>query len=110
MNCIHRSNQLIKYKSKIGTTLAVTLLGRGDFSVSEAQKYVTKLQQRLKFAPWSSKLVKIGLCDTPPYGHSLAMFSIQNTTAMSCLFNNILDNFNKLYKRKVCFVVILKKK
>lgn len=103
LNTLNRNNQLIKLQN--GTTLAATLLARGDFTVSETQKYVIKLQERLKFTPWSRKTIKIGLCDTPPKGHQLAMMILQNTTAMSCLFNDLLEKFNKLYKRKVCFIV-----
>lgn len=101
VNCTHRSHQLIKFPSESGKSLAVTLLGRGDFTTTDAQKYVTKLQQKLKFAAWSSKVVRVGLCDVSPCGHPLAMLYLQNTTAASSLFSNILENFDKLFKRKV---------
>lgn len=101
VNCTHRSNQLIKFQNKTGTTLATTLLGRGDFSATETQKYINKLQQKLKFAPWSSKIARVGLCDVAPFGHPLAMLWLHNTTAVSSLFSNILGNFCKLYRRKV---------
>lgn len=97
----------MKLQSQTGTSLAVTLLGRGDFTTTETQKFIFKLQHKLKFARWSPKMVKVGLCDVPPPGHPLAMLYLQNSTAMSLLYSNILENFNKLHKRKVVSIDIV---
>lgn len=81
--------------------LAMALLGRGDFTVSDMHKYVNKLQKKCRLPSWSSKIARVGLCDVPPYGHSHAMLSVCNTTSMVSFFIDVIDSFNKLYKKKV---------
>ena len=85
--------------------MGVTLLGRGKFSVNDMRNYVDKLKTRLRFAPWSSKAVKVGLCDVPPKGLDFSVFSLSNSTSVLNLFDEVLSQFMKLYKRKVVFTL-----
>lgn len=45
--------------------------------------------------------MKIGLCSVPPAGHPASLLCMMNSTAMSGLFNDIIKQFDKLYKKKV---------
>ncbi|XP_063909637.1 tubulin epsilon chain-like isoform X1 [Zophobas morio] len=97
-----RSCQLVKADplDSRSTSMGVTLLGRGKFSVNDMRNYVDKLKTRLRFAPWSSKAVKVGLCDVPPKGLDFSVFSLSNSTSVLNLFDEVLSQFMKLYKRK----------
>lgn len=83
--------------------MCLTLLGRGNYSINEMRNYVDKIKTKLHMAKWSSKAIKVGLCDVPPKGLEFSMFSLSNTTAMAKLFEEVLNQFMKLYQRKVCF-------
>jgi tubulin epsilon len=45
--------------------------------------------------------MKIGLCSVPPAGHPASLLCMMNSTAISCLFDDIIQQFDKLYKKKV---------
>lgn len=81
--------------------LGTTLIGRGNFCVSDMRTYVERLQTKGHFTSWSKKSVKIGLCNVPPTEHNAAMLTLFNTTAMSTLFSHIYELFEKLYSKKV---------
>lgn len=81
--------------------MGTCLIGRGDYTVNDMRTYVDKLQSRAHFSDWSSKAIRTGLCDVPPAGHDVSMLSIFNTTSMQDLFSEVLNQFQKLYNKKV---------
>ncbi|KAJ8973737.1 hypothetical protein NQ317_012877, partial [Molorchus minor] len=98
----NRINQLVKI-DPIGpksTLIGTTIIGRGDFTLTDMRSYVDKIQTKARFTPWSSKTVKIGLCNIPPHNSSLALFSVFNTSSMANLFDHIHNQFNMLYRKK----------
>lgn len=50
--------------------------------------------------------MKIGLCSIPPAGHSSSLLCLLNSSAMSLLFKDIIQEFSKLYRRKVQHVTM----
>ncbi|XP_066252270.1 tubulin epsilon chain-like [Euwallacea similis] len=98
----HRANQLIKVDplSPSSLLLASTLMGRGDYTISDLQRHVTKLQAKAKFTPWSQKAIKFGLCNVPPNGEKATLFSLFNTTGMGDLFRRIHSQYCSLYKKQ----------
>lgn len=44
--------------------------------------------------------MKIGLCSVPPAGHSTSLLCLLNSSSMISLFENIIKQFTRLYKRK----------
>lgn len=81
--------------------MGTTLIGRGDFTVSDMRDYIKKFQSKSKFTNWSKKAIKIGLCDMPPIGNNTAMLALFNTSSMGNLFVTIDNYFTKLYQKKV---------
>ncbi|XP_030756429.1 tubulin epsilon chain-like [Sitophilus oryzae] len=98
----NRSNQMIKVEplGSKSILLASTIIGRGDYTLTDLQSYTEKLQAKGKFTPWSRKCVKAGLCSVAPKNQSSALFSLFNTTGMYSLFENIYGQYNKLYRKK----------
>jgi len=45
--------------------------------------------------------MKIGLCSIPPAGHSSSLLCLLNSSAMSLLFKDVIQEFSKLYRKKV---------
>ena len=65
-----------------------------------------RFRSKVKFAPWScGDSVKIGLCSVPPPGLTASVLSLVNTSNMVSLFKDVALKFNKLYKRKVMYIV-----
>jgi len=60
-----------------------------------------RFQNKSKFTSWSKDCMKIGLCSIPPAGHSSSLLCLLNSSTMSLLFKDIIQEFSKLYKRKV---------
>ncbi|EEZ99070.2 Tubulin beta-3 chain-like Protein [Tribolium castaneum] len=97
-----RNNQLIKvdpFDSRY-MAMSVTLLGRGNYSINDMRGYIDRLKSKLHFACWSNKAVKVGLCNVAPKGLDFSMFSLCNTSSTSNLFQEVLNQFTKLYQRK----------
>lgn len=81
--------------------IGTTLIGRGDYTISDIRGYVEKLQAKGCFTGWSRKAVKVGLCDIPPHNQSSAMLALFNTTAISKFFSHVYRLFDKIYKKQV---------
>lgn len=81
--------------------LGTTLIGRGDYTITDMRQYVDKIQTKANFTQWSKKAVKIGLCSVAPQKTNISMFSVFNTTSISSLFEYLHKQFNKLYNKKV---------
>lgn len=45
--------------------------------------------------------MKIGLCSIPPAGHSSSLLCLLNSSTMSLLFKDVIQEFSKLYRKKV---------
>lgn len=81
--------------------VGTSLVGRGDFSISDMRSYVDYIQKKGHFTPWSSTAMKIGLCNVPPINHDRSMMGLFNTSAISAVFDEMLQQFTKLYNKKV---------
>ncbi|XP_060526890.1 tubulin epsilon chain-like [Cylas formicarius] len=102
LDSLHKSNQLIKVDplGPKSVLLGATLIGRGDYAMSDVQSYAQRLQARANFAPWSKKSIKVGLCGTSPHYAPAAMFSLFNSSRMSDHFAKIYGDFDKLFRKK----------
>ncbi|CAG9773025.1 unnamed protein product [Ceutorhynchus assimilis] len=98
----NRQNQLIQIDplSPKSLLLSSTLIGRGDYTITDLQTYIDKLQSKAKFTAWSKKSIKVGLCNVPPNGQTVALFSLFNTTAMYSLFEHLYKQYNSLYRKR----------
>lgn len=103
MQTLQKGNQLLKINltGPKSIILGTTLMGRGEFNLSDMRSYVQRLQKKSCFTSWSARAMKIALCDIPPIGHHAAMLSLFNTSSMSTLLKNINGQLMKLYNRKV---------
>ena len=45
--------------------------------------------------------MKVGLCSVPPAGHSTSLLCLLNSSSMISLFKNVVEQFTRLYRRKV---------
>lgn len=86
--------------SRKSALLSTTLIGRGEYTLTDMRNYIEKIQTKGKFTPWSKKAVKIGLCDTASYNSSVSMLSIFNTTSINNLFKHIEQQFSLLYQKR----------
>uniref|UniRef100_A0AAR5QG15 Tubulin/FtsZ 2-layer sandwich domain-containing protein n=3 Tax=Dendroctonus ponderosae TaxID=77166 RepID=A0AAR5QG15_DENPD len=100
--CCNRSNQLVQVDplGPKSVLLASTLIGRGEYSTADLQGYIGKLQAKGRFTSWSKKAVKMGLCNVPPNGQNVALFSLFNTTGMFGLFQHIAKQFSSLFRKQ----------
>lgn len=81
--------------------LASTLIGRGGYTINDLRGYIEKIQRKAKFAVWSRKSVKMGLCHVAPPDQKAALFALFNTTAMAGLFQYLDKQFMTLFRRQV---------
>ncbi|KAI4459610.1 tubulin [Holotrichia oblita] len=102
LQTLQKNNQLLKINvtGPKSIILGTTLIGRGDFNISDMRTYIQRLQKKTCFTSWSARAMKIGLCDVPPIGHHAAMLSLFNTTSMSTLLKNVNSQLMRLYNRK----------
>lgn len=102
-NVWSRNNQLIKLDPLKSTSvvLAAAHIARGNTTLTDVKRNIERFQNKSKFTSWSRDCMKIGLCSIPPAGHSSSLLCLLNSSAMSLLFKDIIQEFSKLYKRKV---------
>lgn len=126
MKAWSRSNQLVKVNptSPGSVVIGAAHIVRGNPSLTDIKRNIEKYQQNQlfcqfhfqplfltatfcrfhkmsKFTSWSKQTSKVGLCSVPPVGHPASVLCLQNTTAMSAMFNEVKSQFDKLYKKKV---------
>lgn len=97
-----RKNHLLKIDC-VGVNsilLGSTLIGRGNYTVSDMRAYVERLQKKATFRSWSRKAIKVGLCDIAPLGQDASLLALFNTTGMATLFSNINKHFTRIYEKK----------
>ncbi|KAK2585998.1 hypothetical protein KPH14_010569 [Odynerus spinipes] len=101
-NAWSRSNQLIKiHPLQPGSVvLSAAHIGRGQCSITGMKRNIERFQRKGKFTSWSKDSMKIGLCSVPPPGHATSLLCLLNTSAISSMFKNLIEQFTKLYCRK----------
>ncbi len=63
-----RENQLMKVQPRQGMYLACALLARGNVSVGDLNRGISRILPTLQVAPWNAEPFKLGICATPPSG------------------------------------------
>lgn len=61
-----------------------------------------RFQSKAKFTKWSKEATKVGLCSVPPAGHTASLLCLLNSSSMSSMLKDVVDRFDRLYKKKVC--------
>ncbi|XP_015435999.1 PREDICTED: tubulin epsilon chain [Dufourea novaeangliae] len=97
-----RSNRLIKIDPQQPGSVIFSgaHIARGNCSVTDLKRNIKRFQDKVNFTAWSKEAMKIGLCSIPPAGHSASVLCLLNSSAMSSLFTNIVEQFRTLYRRK----------
>lgn len=103
INAWSRNNQSIKLDPlQTGSMiLSAAHIARGNCSVNDLKRNIEKFRKKVTFAKWGTEAMKIGLCSVPPAGHSTSLLCLLNSSSMISLFENIMKQFTRLYKRKV---------
>ncbi|GAB1859986.1 Tubulin epsilon chain [Camponotus japonicus] len=101
-NAWSRNNQLIKLDPLQSTSviLAAAHIARGNTTLTDIKRNVERFQNKSKFTSWSRDCMKIGLCSIPPAGHSSSLLCLLNSSTMSLLFKDVIQEFSKLYRKK----------
>jgi tubulin epsilon len=121
--------QLIRADPKQNLYLACALMVRGaDVEISDIRRNIERMKPKLQFIHWNQEGWKVGHCLAPPVGrvfflslHCYSSFTLKplssifffffncqkhsllclsNNTCIKDTFRDVLERFNKLYKRK----------
>ena len=98
------SHLTVDCNPKAGRYLSISSIYRGNVSMREADDEISNFENENKqyFPRFIPDNVKTCYCKTPSSGiiNLMSATSIINTTAIQYAFQNILDQFNVLFKRK----------
>ncbi|XP_032674365.1 tubulin epsilon chain-like isoform X2 [Odontomachus brunneus] len=102
INAWSRNNQLIKLDplQRTSVILAAAHIARGNTTLTDMKRNIERFQSKAKFTSWSKDCMKIGLCSIPPAGHTSSLLCLLNSSTMSLLFKDIIQEFSKLYRKK----------
>ncbi|CAK9800323.1 Tubulin epsilon chain [Anthophora quadrimaculata] len=102
VNAWSRNNQLINVDplQRNSLILSAAHIARGNCSMNDLKRNVERFRRKVSFSEWSKEAMKIGLCSVPPPGHSSSLLCLLNSSSMSLLFENLVEQFSKLYRRK----------
>lgn len=96
--CKH--NQLLEVDPLRGVILAGALTVRGKASLNDLRYNISRLSKKAKYISWNQDGLKIGLCSIPPPGHETSAMGLFNSSALSNIFQEAADHFNKLFRRR----------
>merc|ERR1712228_1085827 len=95
-------NFLSNVKSEDGKYLTASCAYRGNIATNEIDDEVAKIQQKMSddFVTWIPNNIKSSLIAVPPEGSEISGTFVANTTAIKGVFQRIIAQFAKMYKRK----------
>ncbi|XP_063994953.1 tubulin epsilon chain-like [Diachasmimorpha longicaudata] len=101
-NAWSRSHQLIKFDplQPKAVIIGAAHIARGNCSMNDMRRNIERLQNKGKFTPWSKETMKIGLCSVPSAGHPASLLCLINSSAMRFMFQSLISQFDKLYKKR----------
>lgn len=85
-----------------GKYLTAAALFRGRVSTRNVEEQIANVRQKNHgtFSHWIPNNVKSAICDIPPAGMKMSATFIANTTAITQLFQRLLNQFGTMYRRK----------
>ncbi|XP_015127403.1 tubulin epsilon chain isoform X1 [Diachasma alloeum] len=101
-NVWSRSHQLIKFDplQPKAMIIGAAHIARGNCSMDDMRRNIKRFQTKVKFTPWSKETMKIGLCSVPPAAHPASLLCLINSSAMRFMFQSLITQFDKLYKKR----------
>jgi len=69
--------------------------------ISDINRNIKALKSKLNMIRWNTEGFKYGLCNMPPVGQKYSMLSLANNTAIALNFEEAIERFDRLYKKKV---------
>ena len=79
---------------------ALGLIIRGDVAFSDVNRNIKKMRDELDMVYWNKEGFKYGICNAPPINQPYSLLCLANNTCLSENFSEMVERFNKLYKRK----------
>ena len=85
-----------------GKYLTVAAIFRGKVAMKEVDDQMVSMQTKNSayFVEWIPSNVKTAVCNVPPKHMKMSSTFIANTTALKALFERMLEQFQKMFKRK----------
>jgi tubulin epsilon len=83
-----------------GSYLANALLVRGDVTLNSVRATIDKLSLNLRMPLWNKDGWKVGLCSNAPLYSKFSVLCLTNTTAITEMFEEMIERFEKLYKAR----------
>ena len=85
-----------------GKYLTVAAIFRGSVAMKEVDDQMVAMQTKNSayFVEWIPSNVKTAVCNVPPKNLKMSSTFIANTTAIKALFERLIEQFSKMFKRK----------
>ncbi|KAL0238703.1 hypothetical protein PCE1_004395 [Barthelona sp. PCE] len=86
--------------------LASSLFFRGNFSIFDINTHLSSIQKKISIPYWNENVFKLGLTNFTGFKssdyHKRSVLGLFNNTAVCQRFDQCINDFNRLYKRKAC--------
>ncbi|KMZ87206.1 tubulin [Plasmodium vivax Mauritania I] len=99
-NVLNHNNQMLIANPKDGLSLSMAFLVRGNINISDVTKNILLTKNNLNILRYNKDATKIGLCNVPPLNQPYSLLCLINSCEIRNTFLQILERFNKLFKRK----------
>ena len=95
-------NAMAACDPRSGKYLTVAAIFRGQVSMKDVDDQMMLMQKKNSayFVEWIPNNVKIAVCSVAPKGLKMSSTFIANSTAIKSLFQRLLEQFDKMYKRR----------
>ncbi|CRG94559.1 tubulin epsilon chain, putative [Plasmodium gallinaceum] len=99
-NVLNHNNQMLLANPKDGLSLSMAFLVRGNVNISDITKNVLLIKKNLNILRYNKDATKIGLCNVSPLNQPYSLLCLNNSCEIRNTFLQILERFNKLFKRR----------
>jgi tubulin gamma len=110
---LDNNNHMVHHNTKTGNYISLLNIIQGEVEPDDVHKALQRLRERKQanFIPWGPASIQVALSKKSPYiesTHKVSGLMIANHTSMSKLLSDILEDYNKLYKKKAFIENFLK--
>jgi tubulin beta len=95
-------NMMCASDPRHGRYLTASALFRGKMSTKEVDEQMVNVQNKNSsyFVEWIPNNIKSSVCDVPPYGLTMAVTFLGNSTSIMEMFKRVIEQFTLMFRRK----------
>jgi tubulin gamma len=99
---LKEKNIMVSGGNRKGYYISILNIIQGDVDPTQIHEALSRIRDKPKFIPWGPASIQVALSNKSPYlesNHKVSGMMLANNTSIAKLIDNILVNYNQLFKK-----------